>query len=182
MMCWCRQVHGRHVERVSAAGERRVACVGECDGLITVDRGIALAVFTADCVPVLLAGRRVIAAVHAGWRGAAAGIALETVTRCERLYGESPDELAVFLGPAVSAQRYPVGEEVIAALKRHGIDESTWRRGHRVDLRGFLEGQLRSVGVLGVERVGGCTASSPHLASYRRDGAAAGRQISLVFR
>jgi copper oxidase (laccase) domain-containing protein len=82
----------------------------------------------------------------------------------------------------VCGRHYQVGPEVIAALERAGVPPAGWRDGDRVDLRAFLAGQLAGLGVGGVQAVGPCTFDTPALASYRRDGAAAGRQWSLVWR
>jgi copper oxidase (laccase) domain-containing protein len=119
--------------------------------------------------------------VHAGWRGAAGGIAVRAVDliRNTNPVGAAID---VFLGPAVSGPRYQVGGEVIEALRSHGVAEDLWLDGRHVDLRNFLAGQLERWGVTSVVPIGGCTVESADLASYRRDGERAGRQWSLVYR
>jgi len=71
---WGRQVHGCEVAAISREHDpdlTGVVCVGECDALMTTEEGVGLMVWTADCVPVLLAGPRVVAAIHSGWRGTA---------------------------------------------------------------------------------------------------------------
>ena len=184
---WCTQVHGRLLASLSHEPDQTfsgTACVGTCDGLITAEPGAGLVVWTADCVPVLLAGGGVVAAVHAGWRGAAAGIVPAAVRRFFVEYGIEPSSLTVALGPAVGACHYEVGSEVIASLHAAGVPEKEWREHDRVDLRAFLRAQLVSANVReeAVSLVGGCTACSAECASYRRDGARAGRQWSLVYR
>lgn len=182
---WCRQIHGRALASLAPEqGDvfRGTTCVGRCDGLLTAEPGVALVVWTADCVPVLLASDVAVAAVHAGWRGAAAGIVPAAVRRLELEHGVRPDRLEVVLGPAVETCHYPVGPEVVAALAAAGVPRGAWERAGRVDVRSYLAAQLAQLGVAPeqVRRVGGCTACSPELASYRRDGAAAGRQWSAV--
>jgi YfiH family protein len=179
---WCRQVHDATV--VSIAGEDVAGsdCVGDCDGLVSSEPGIALLVWTADCVPVVVVGRRFVAAVHVGWRGAARGILPTTLDRCQDLFHEKAEGCKAYLGPAISGHRYPVGPEVIDALDGQRIAREVWLADNRVDLRSFAAAQLESLGVGRVGVVGGCTASDPRFASYRRDGAAAGRQWSLVHR
>lgn len=184
---WGRQVHGRLVASLAsepACPLLGAACVGRCDALITAETGLGLMVWTADCVPVLMSGGGVVAAVHAGWRGAAADIVGAVVDRFRTEYGVAPGGLHAALGPAVSGPAYRVGNEVIEALGWAGIAEARWRDGSHVDLRGFLTARLEALGVAReqIESVGPCTASSPGLASYRRDGPAAGRQWSLVYR
>ncbi len=182
---WCRQVHGRLLASLSAEpGEpfAGAAEVGRCDGLLTAERGVGLAVWTADCVPVLLSGGGVVAAVHSGWRGTAAGVVPAAVRRIQVEYGVPPQQLSAVLGPAVGGCCYRVGGEVVEALRARGVAEATWRSGHGVDLRALLAAELVLLGLdrARVEQVGPCTACDPRFASYRRDGERAGRQLSLV--
>lgn len=179
----CSQVHGRTIASLGVPHLGRLEGgleVGICDGLVTDLPGLLLVVWTADCVPVLIAGGGVVAAIHAGWKGAAGGIVPAAVRRIEVEYGVPPDELRVVLGPAVGACHYPVGEDVVSALSHAVRDPRAWLAGDRVDLRRFLALQLEGLGVAGVVRAGPCTACDPDLASYRRDGPMAGRQWSGV--
>jgi hypothetical protein len=132
----------------------------------------------------MLAGEGVVAAVHAGWRGCAADIVGRVVDRFSDSHGLGPDQLWAALGPAISGDCYPVGGEVIDGLAQVGVAEKLWRDGHHVDLRAFLVARLEKLGVPreNIDVVGPCTASSPRLASFRRDGDAAGRQWSVVYR
>jgi YfiH family protein len=184
---YCDQVHGASVVRVPprAAGDAGgAASVGEADGLASDDRGLGLLVWSADCVPLLLGGGQAVAAIHAGWRGAAAGIVPAAVESLRRRHGVRPDELTAILGPAVGLCHYEVGSEVVGALAENGVPPCHWRHGERVDLRAFVSQQLLQLGLRPsrISSVGGCTACDPRLASYRRDGAAAGRQWSMVYR
>ncbi len=184
---WGRQVHGSEVAVVAneaGVGVTGSVCVGSCDAFVTAEAGVGLMVWTADCVPILLGGPGVVAAIHSGWRGTAADIVGVVLRRLERDYGVSPDQLWAALGPAISGTHYEVGPEVIAALETLGLESDEWRRRDRVDLRLFLASRLRQLGVDGgsIGVIGPCTYSSPHLASYRRDGNEAGRQFSLIYR
>ncbi|MEJ2187884.1 MAG: polyphenol oxidase family protein [Acidobacteriota bacterium] len=184
---WCQQIHGRVVASLDCEPDhplQQAACVGKCDALITAAAGIGLLLWTADCVPILVTGGGVVAAVHAGWRGAAADIVGRVVRRFEIEFGVPPEDLAATLGPAVSGENYPVGAEVIDALTLLEVAESVWRRDRHVDLRSFLTARLEALGLdpSAVNFVGPCTAASEHLASYRRDGDLAGRQWSLIYR
>jgi YfiH family protein len=186
-LLWGDQVHGRAIASVASEPDSRlrgVSSVGRCDGLICGEAGIAIAVWTADCVPVLLWGGSVVAAVHAGWRGVAADIVGAAVGRFQSEYGVHAAEIRAALGPAISGACYPVGDEVIAALRELGVPEESWREGCHVDLRALLTARLGQLGLppTAVDTVGGCTVSSPRLASFRRDGAAAGRQWSMIYR
>jgi len=179
---WCHQVHETTVVSIAGEDTPDAVCVGDCDAMVTAESALALLVWTADCVPVMLVGRQCVAAVHVGWRGAAGGIVPATLDRCRNLFQEEPDGFNAYLGPAISGHRYPVGPEVIEALHSQRIAREVWLADNRVDLRSLAAAQLESLGVGRVAVVGGCTASDLRLASHRRDGPAAGRQWSLVYR
>ena len=106
------QVHGSRVIVVSEApAANAVVDAGECDALVTSLPGVALAVQTADCVPVILAAADAVGVVHAGWRGAAAGVAREAAHAFLALTRD-PDSVRAWLGPAIGPCCYEVGPEV----------------------------------------------------------------------
>jgi YfiH family protein len=184
---WGEQTHGRLVASLAAKPGQPLeneACVGRCDALITADARVGLVVWTADCVPILIAGDGVVAAVHAGWRGTVADIVGAVVNRFTVEYGVPTRHLRAVLGPAISGPRYEVSREVIDGLRAFDLDEDRWRLGNFVDLRAFLAARLQDLGLAPttIDTVGPCTASTPELASYRRDGIDAGRQWSMVYR
>ncbi len=165
-----RQVHGCRVLRVPP-----VPADVEADALLTASPGVAVGVFTADCVPVLIAEPtgRGVAAVHAGWRGSALRVAevatralVETV-RC------SPDSLVAAIGPHIGPCCYEVDDPV---RERMPDDDAVFapasRPGHyMLDLFELNRRQLERAGVTRIVRVGGCTCCEPErYASYRRDG------------
>lgn len=184
---WGEQIHGRLVASLAPEPDRPftgVGCVGRCDALITDQPGLGLLVWSADCVPILLSGGGVVAAVHSGWRGTAADVVGAVVHRFRSEFGVPADSLEAALGPAISGPHYEVSDQVIEALSLFEIDHRLWREDKRVDLRRLIAGRLLQLGV-STDRtvhVGGCTAESLNLASYRRDGADAGRQWSMVYR
>ncbi len=182
----CRQVHGRLLASLGEEPGRPAsgsAEVGACDGMLTDCPGTALVVWTADCVPVLIAGGGVVAAVHAGWRGTAAGVVTAAVRRFQVEYGVAASEVTAVLGPAIGPCHYLVGQEVVAALETTVPGTKGWHLDGRVDLRRVISHQLEAAGVdpVSVAVVGGCTACDSRSASFRRDGAEAGRQWSAVF-
>ncbi len=184
---WGEQVHGRVIASLAAEPGRPLesaACVGCCDALMTADAGVGLVVWTADCVPILIYGDGVVAAVHSGWRGSVADIAGAVVRRFAIEYGVPPRSLRAMLGPSISGPRYEVSREVIDGLRVFGLDEESWRKGNHVDLRCFLVARLEALGLESgkIDTVGPCTALTPELASYRRDGDRAGRQWSMIYR
>jgi YfiH family protein len=111
------QVHGAAV-RFHARGEPGLHLALACDGHATADADVLLAVTTADCVPISVVdpGRRAVALLHAGWRGAAAGILERGVAVLSERTASDPGELRVHLGPAICGRCYEVGPEVFTAL------------------------------------------------------------------
>jgi len=109
---WLQQVHG--VQVVDAA---RVTAPVAADAAYTLEPGVICAVLTADCLPVLLCDRggRAVAAAHAGWRGLAAGV-IEQAIAAMPVPGS---ELMAWLGPAIGAEAYVVGEEVRETFMTH---------------------------------------------------------------
>ena len=89
------------------------------DALITQEPGVLLSVRAADCMPVLLADprRRAVAAIHAGWRGALAGIVEIAVGEMIRIFDSNPDDLLAAIGPSIRACCYEVGDEVVNAFR-----------------------------------------------------------------
>jgi hypothetical protein len=174
-----RQVHGaRAVDAGVLRGAPEAAV--EADAVWTDDPRTAVGVVSADCVPLLLArrGGERVAAVHAGWRGLAAGVVEAAVAALGRA-----DRLVAALGPAASGEAYEVGPEVLAALAPAGARRRPTRAGHALlDLRGVCVDRLTACGVAAerIEVVGPCTISTPGWPSYRRQGDAAGRILSWV--
>lgn len=175
----CRQVHGAAV-LVDPSPRESVAA--EADALL-LRAGGAVGVRTADCASILLGDPRsgAVAAVHAGWRGVVAGV-LPAAVRA--LAGARTGALRAALGPCIGPCCFEVGSEVADALSAaSGADVSRPGRGDRphADLGASVLAQLTSLGVQGVERVGGCTVCAPtgwH--SFRRDGARSGRMLAVI--
>lgn len=114
--CW--QVHGREVRVVRDASDPR-SDEERCDALATNLPGVLLGVKTADCVPLLLADPRrgACAAVHAGWRGTLAGVAVRALERMREEFGTDPSDVRAAIGPAARACCYEVGPEVVGAFR-----------------------------------------------------------------
>ena len=149
------------------------------DGLWTDAPGLACAVLTADCLPVLLcdAAGSAVAALHAGWRGLAAGILQAGVAAM----GRPPARLMAWLGPAIGPARYVVGPEVRAAFPgaKAAFAPAGDGRWH-CDLYALARLALAAAGVEAVYGGGACTYDDRRFYSYRRDGVT-GRMASLVW-
>src|SRR5262249_17356629 len=104
---WLHQVHGDRSLRIT---EEVLAGEPEADAAFTREPGAVLAILTADCLPILLCARdgSEVAAIHAGWRGLAAGV----IENCLRRLATAPAELSAWIGPAIGAASYEVGAEV----------------------------------------------------------------------
>jgi len=178
------QVHGNRAVAVRAAPARGdVADAGECDVLATALPGVALAVQTADCVPILLAsdGGGAIATAHAGWRGTAKNAAGSAVAAMRDL-GADPRTIRAWLGPSIGPCCYEVGGEVAAQFAGEFLRASCGGRFH-LNLPAVNRAQLETAGVPpeNVSRHPACTrCGGEKFASYRRDGAKAGRMIGLI--
>ena len=181
---WARQVHGTAAVTVRGDdGASREPCAGECDALATDRPGNALVVQTADCVPILLAGARAVGAAHAGWRGTAKNVAAAAVSAVRAL-GEDPSSLRAWIGPSIGACCYEVGGEVAAQFAGDFV-RAGCGGGFRLDLRAVNVAQLAGAGVpsAAIAVHPACTkCGGDGYASWRRDGAGAGRMIALVVR
>jgi YfiH family protein len=185
---WLRQVHGADLLAFSRPDQLRGACA---DAVYTNQPGLACAVLTADCLPLLLCDEdgTQVAAVHAGWRGLASGVINTAVAS----FSVAPENLLVYLGPAIGPEYFEVGEEVYVACADLFAQMSAppvWRGNftpaNRTDhYFANLYGLARSIlAALGVRRIYGgnfCTyADSERFYSYRRDGVT-GRMISAIW-
>ena len=166
----------------------------EADALITAVPGLALCILTADCVPLLLVApdRRVVAAVHAGWRGTLLGIARQAVHAVRHHFGVPPAALHAALGPSIGACCYQVDREIAADIERRwgAMPEAVTQDGskRRLDLRVINRALLVGVGVppTQIVSVGPCTrCAGDAYFSYRAACASdptgrTGRQLSFI--
>lgn len=176
---WLRQVHGCEVAR---GGVDQNGC--EADAAVALVPGVVCAVLTADCLPLLLcdrAGTRA-AAVHAGWRGLAAGVIEAAVARMQA----APADLLAWLGPAIGPDAFEVGAEVRTAfLARDPAAGAAFRPspGGRwlADLYLLARHRLAAAGVGRISGGGLCTyTDARRFYSYRREGVT-GRMASLIW-
>lgn len=159
-------------------------CVGICDALITASPAVVLAVQTADCLPVALAGREAVAMVHGGWRGLAGDILGRVVRRLEIEFSEPPHGLQAAIGVGIGPCHYQVGAEVRAGLGAWDAGVEPWELSGAVDLMAWARGRLQVLGLPpdAITAIPGCTYCSRDHHSHRRDGASAGRQWAGIRR
>ncbi len=163
----------------------------EADAVVTNVRGLAVSVLTADCAPILFADLEagVVAAAHAGWKGAKAGIAEAAIEAMESL-GARAERIAAAIGPAISQAAYEVSPEFkeafladAAANERYFAQAGSGRP--HFNLPAYVRDRILSKGVANIRDIGACTYKNESvLFSYRRSvhkfEAGYGRQISAI--
>jgi len=178
---WLEQVHGSHVAEVSTASSHAITA----DASITRQRNIALAIMTADCLPILLSHKegREIAAIHGGWRPLAANIIEKTIEKMD----SNPTELVAWLGPCIGNEAFEVGAEVKEAFTQQDKIFSTafvkQENGKFLaDLHKIAQIQLKSIGVRDISCLDECTYQrTDKYYSYRKE-QVTGRMASIICR
>jgi YfiH family protein len=181
----CHQVHGVSAIRVERSGEKWCE-LGGCDALWTTESHISLGIKVADCLPVTLidSSTSLIANIHSGWRGSAAGITEATIGRIAARSEIDPSMTSAWLGPSIRVCCFEVGEEVARQFGESVscIDRSFGMKPH-LDLPKLTREVLRKAGlrdsaIHDSELCTRCKGSLFH--SFRRDGGSAGRNLALV--
>jgi polyphenol oxidase len=185
-----KQVHGTDALVVDRPLTKEDQFTGGWDALVTDQPGVTVAVRTADCVPVLVHDprRRVVAAIHAGWRGAVAGVVPKTMALMATRFGSTRSDLRVTIGPSAGPCCYEVDDLVLDRIRMGLPDwESVVRdyRGHkaRLDLKALIRRQVEAQGVpaSSVSIVNLCTICHDRLFfSYRREGRVNGTMVSGI--
>lgn len=189
------QVHGCRVAVVDRPGLTREELEG-FDAFVTGLPGVAIGVRTADCVPVLLydSRRRVVAAVHAGWKGTVLHVTRKAVNAMSDHFQCCPGDLRAVIGPGIGPDSFQVGEEVAEHFKRAGFpmeriwsfrgpgDGTPMSGGHHIDLFEANRFLLEDAGVppAGIHVVGTDTYTDPAFFSARREGVRCGRNINAI--
>ncbi|MEH6911059.1 MAG: peptidoglycan editing factor PgeF [Oceanicoccus sp.] len=183
---WLNQVHGT---RVVTAGEENNPVA---DGCISSAPGVGCAVMTADCLPVILCDQygQQIAAVHAGWRGLAAGVVEEAIAQ----FAADAADILVWLGPAIGPENFEVGEDVrqsfldaASTTEKRKISSAFVKHGSKKnhffsDLYQIARIRLNAMSVTKVYGGGLCTYADPdRFYSYRRDGVT-GRMVTMIYK
>ena len=173
-----RQVHSDNICWMSEPGRPE-----QTDAVITDKPGLCVCVKTADCIPILLydTRRRVVAAVHAGWRGTVARIVQKTI---RQMQPHSPDDLHAIIGPGISLEQFEVGDEVYDAFKTEGFPmERIAKKTERwhIDLWEANRWLLEEQGVTDIFVEGTCTRSSEDFYSARRETINTGRNYNGIY-
>ena len=180
---WLDQVHGG---KVIVADSNSLATTPRGDALVTAEPGIALAIMTADCLPILLTDQqgKQVAAIHAGWRSLVSGVIDSTVAVMQA----EPQSLLAWLGPAIGPQQFEVGEDVKEAFLNSDFGENALKAfkpitgqdyKYYANLYRLAKMRLRQLGVSHITGKKYCTLSEQQWFSYRRDGDT-GRMASFI--
>lgn len=177
---WLRQVHGARV----VDGDAPEAVGAEADAVVAVRSDVALAVQTADCVPVALVATATgaIAAAHAGWRGLVAGLLQATVAE---LQARGPSPIRAIVGPCICARCYEFGSgdlDAVAARLGDVVRSRTSSGAPALDLRAATLAALGAAGVTDVVVSDRCTATEATELFSHRARAERGRQALVVYR
>jgi len=182
-----RQVHGAEV-LIYEEHTRALTYPPPYDAVITDKKGVALGIWTADCLPILMIDRskKVIAAVHAGWRGIWRGIIERTVRTMMEAFGCPPADIVAGIGPSIGPCCYEVGTDVVSLFQSSHEDHQQFiqeREGrHYLDLSRVAQLELTKAGIpsANIATIPFCTACKEDLFfSYRRD-KKPGRQLNFI--
>lgn len=189
------QVHGVRVQRVEEKDRGKGAFTAsdafpETDALVTAIRGLTLAVFVADCVPILLMDRRqgVVAAIHAGWRGTVQRISAVTVRLMQEWFGTRPQDCVAAIGPSIGPCCYQVDERVFEAFAAVGWDTThlffpAGPRHWKLDLWRANWETLQELGLPAANVTTSCLCTACHpewFFSHRQSGGRAGRMAAII--
>jgi YfiH family protein len=157
--------------------------VQEGDAIISDQPGTVAGIKTADCVPVLLVdpSMRVVAAIHAGWRGTAENIVSAAIQQLVSRWSARPGNIRAAIGPSIGACCYEVGTDVARRFGKWLPELENAEGPIYLDLRSINELQLREAGVFNVWKSGECTFCTPdRFFSFRREREHAGRMMSFI--
>jgi len=184
------QVHGTHI-RVATKDDRNTLFMSkpdQADGSITQTPGVALMVFTADCVPILLHDpvKKIIGAVHAGWRGTVADIAGVAIRKMESEFNCSPADIRAAIGPCISMCCFETNNDVTDALAGSlpgSAGDCIIKHGDKfkVDLKQANRIFLENAGVTDIIVSDECTSClSDKYWSHRKTGGQRGSQVAII--
>lgn len=183
--------HQTHSDNITVIGNKECRgwhtmedAIADCDAMITDQKDVILTVLTADCVPVLLFDRekKVVAAVHAGWKGTKSNITGKTVKKMIETVGSDPKNIVAFIAPSIGRCCYEVGEDVAS----HFSDQETFEKvgeKYMLDLPMVNQKQLLKAGLKmdNIELSDQCTSCEVDTYfSYRKEQGCSGRFMSMI--
>jgi len=184
------QTHSNHIQIIdsdtSLGWENWESAVDDCDALVTDRKNTIVTIMTADCVPILLYDpiKEVVAAIHAGWRGAESQIVLKTIESMVDRFDTDPSDIIAAVAPSIGKCCYEVGIDVAQYFMSYpdALEEIGGGK-YMLDLPMVIRMQLLTIGVReeSIEMSGICTACSvDEFFSYRREQGCSGRFMSMI--
>jgi polyphenol oxidase len=173
-----RQIHSDIISYVKKGG-----AIGESDALITDKFNVALAISSADCVPIFIFDKKnkVIAGVHSGWKGTELKILQKTINRLYNDFNSSPENLFVYVGPSISQKNYEVGPDVAQYFDNKYL--ISWGDKFLLDVASVNYDMLIEAGIpeQNIEKSILCSYEMKSLLqSHRRDGINSGRSLGII--
>lgn len=173
-----RQIHSDIIKTIDCAGDN-----GESDALITDKKNLGLAIIFADCTPIFIFDfkKKVIAAVHSGWRGTEQKILFKTLIKLQKDFASNPEDMVVYIGPSISAPNYEVGNEVAEKFDENYVLKKDGKL--FLDVSGINYKILLDYGIPQnqIQKSELCTYEFKTLFhSYRRDGNKSGRSLGII--
>jgi YfiH family protein len=173
-----KQVHSDGIKEVNISGN-----CGENDALITTTKNLGLAISSADCPAIFIydKSKKIIAAVHSGWRGTEQKILKKTIQKLKNNYKCKPSDLICYIGPSISQRNYVVGEEVASKFDKEFIivkENKYFLDLASTNLKMLTEEEIKTSNI---QVSNSCTYEfSDLLHSYRRDGLRSGRALGVI--
>ncbi len=179
-LAWSYQVHGSEVKWVEAP-----AGLSGYDALVTQTPGVMLAVSVADCAPVLVydARQRAVAAIHAGWRGAAAGIVPKTLEAMAQWFGTRGADCSAYVGTCIDECSFEVGPEVAVLFDSAFVRAVPQSDRYCLNLKAFIVAQLRAFGLPAAQVEVSPYSTVLHSEDYfshRKSGGRTGRMLAVI--
>jgi len=173
-----KQIHGNNIREVNSSGN-----CGESDALITTSKNLGLAISSADCPAIFIYDpvKKIIAAIHSGWRGTEKKIVQKTILKLKDDYKSNPLDLVVYLSPSISQKNYEVGEEVAQKFDEEFILKKEDK--FYLDIKSANYKMMLDEGVIksNIQISKLCSYEYEILLhSYRRDGQKSGRALGLI--
>ena len=178
-LAYQKQVHGDDISIVSASG-----FCGESDAIITKEKGIAIAISTADCTPIFIFDRRlkIIAGIHSGWRSTQKKITSKTINTLKNSFDVNTQDLYVYIGPSISQSNYEVGIDVAELFDSKYVNKmhnKFYLNVSRCNYDMLVDAQIPEENI---QYSNLCTFNEKSLLhSYRREGSKSGRAIGIIY-
>ncbi|MBP6880494.1 peptidoglycan editing factor PgeF [Candidatus Saccharibacteria bacterium] len=169
-------VHGADIAVVTSNSSE---IIDNADSLITKQKNLAIALSVADCLPIVVSDGKIVAVIHAGWRGTVKQIVSKTVEKMVSL-GFKPENAVAALGPCICQKHFEVRDEAARLLRAASSEVDISSEPYYADLVAINRQQLEDAGVRAVESLSICSFESDEFYSYRADNGKTGRNMAIA--